>query len=185
MSHFLGRLLRGLHAGEHKLLHHRFAAPQTLIVFSSAFGEGKTIPRRYHGPGRGENISPSLAWSGVPQNARSLALVMEDPDVPLPFLITHLIAYFPASQPPEIAEGALSGATPPAGVQIGINTLGKPFYAGPRPPPGHGPHRYVFQLFALDFELAPARPFTRKKLTAAMKGHVLAWGRLTGVWEEK
>jgi Raf kinase inhibitor-like YbhB/YbcL family protein len=184
LEKFLGKLLRNIHAGESKLFLSRFKAPSSIDVQSPAFSAGSFIPSRYRGEGIGKNVSPPLKWSGVPAVCRAFALVIEDPDAPLPWPFVHALAYWPATLLSELPEGALSGI-PLKGLDIGLNTFGKQRYAGPRPLPGHGPHNYVFQLFALDRELDLPSPFKRKALSKALRGHVLAMGRMTGVCERR
>lgn len=148
----IGRALRGRRAGEHKLSWNRpeLAGPETIALTSPAFGHGEHMPASTAGRGVGGNVSPALAWSGVPAEAASLTLVVEDHDVPLPRPITHARVAEIAPETTEIAEGGILG------------------WHGPRPVPGHGPHHYVFQLFALD-----------------ESGRVLARGRLDGAYERE
>jgi Raf kinase inhibitor-like YbhB/YbcL family protein len=114
---------------------------------SSAFGNGESIPRRH--TCEGEDLSPPLSWSGVPEAARSLALIVDDPDAPSG-TFTHWLAWGidPA------AGGLREGEAAPL---EGRNDFGETGYRGPCPPPGHGPHRYFFRLHALeeDPELEP------------------------------
>ena len=104
---------------------------------------------------------------------------MEDRDAPLPRPIAHVLAVLPPDLP-ELAEGALGTD---GTVRFGRNSLGHSEYDGPRPVPGHGPHTYVFQLFALGKPLTLGPSFTRRDLLAAMRGAVLAQGRLDGTYE--
>ena len=178
----IGQLLRPIRAGEKHLASNDPAirsVPATLTVSSPAFEPGGAIPSRYAGRGVGDNISPGLSWSGVPGGTEQLALIVEDIDAPLPRPIAHVLAVLPPS-PPELSEGALnSGDT----VRLGRNSLRNSEYDGPRPVAGHGPHTYAFQLFALDRVLALGPSFTRRDLLAAIRGAVLARGRLDGIYE--
>jgi Raf kinase inhibitor-like YbhB/YbcL family protein len=182
----IGQLLRPVRAGQKHLASNESAfrdVPATVALSSPSFEPDGTIPRRYAGRGVGDNISPALNWSGVPESAKQLALIIdliiEDADAPLPRPIVHVLALLP----PELQgldEGALSrGDT----VTLGRNSLRSDDYAGPRPVPGHGPHTYVFQLFAIDRTLTLRPSFTRRDLLAAMSGAVLARGRLDGIYE--
>jgi Raf kinase inhibitor-like YbhB/YbcL family protein len=183
MSRILGRLLRSVHAGERKLLWNdaRLAASGPELRLSSpAFEPGGRLPLRYAGAGVGENVSPPLRWTDVPAQARELVLVLEDPDAPLPSPFMHLILFGIAPDRTELSEGALSiGAC--AG-RFGVNTFRRREYAGPRALPGHGPHRYAFQLFALGQALDP-HVATRRQFAEAAAGNVLARGRLDVLFE--
>jgi Raf kinase inhibitor-like YbhB/YbcL family protein len=181
----MGRLLRGVRAGEAGLIsnHPAIASAATISLTSSAFAPGGVIPLRYAGHGVGQNVSPALAWDGVPDRAAELVLVMEDPDAPLPRPFVHLIATGLSAASPGLAEGALS--SPADGILIGRNTFRRAAYAGPRALSNHGPHRYVFQLFALDRKLDFGRPPTRADLVRAISGGVMAHGRLVGMFERK
>ena len=185
LEHTLGTWLRGIRAGEKHLAFAdpRFsAAPMTIALTSSAFIDGGPMPKRYAGPGAGDNISPPLGWSNLPAATRELVLIMQDPDAPLPRPVTHLaVAGIPIGWT-GLAEGALAAtAGPPLAFVRG--TFGRTGYAGPRPISGHGPHRYVFQIFALNRGLAlPALPKLDLVL-AGMADMLLARGVLVGTYE--
>jgi len=193
LGRWIGRLLRGVKAGERHLAWNHPAcagAPDTLVLRSAGFGAAQAIPLRYAGQGVGENVSPPLAWRDIPVATRELVLIVEDPDAPLPRPFVHLIVCGIGPELHELAEGALSCAPPGdllarwrAGLTLGRNTFRHPSYAGPRALPGHGQHRYLFQLFALDQRLRFDQAPTLKLLLAAMNGHVLARGRLEGRFE--
>jgi Raf kinase inhibitor-like YbhB/YbcL family protein len=140
---------------------------------SPAFTEGARIPGKYSC--EGENISPPLVLSGVPKNAKSIALVMEDPDAPMGTFV-HWVAWdIPASMG-TIPEGARPGVG-------GAGTMGRAGYHGPCPPPGHGPHRYFFRIYALDVMLGLPASSGRAELDSAMKGHILAEAHVMGTYE--
>ncbi len=187
-KHFVAKLLRNVHAGEEHLAWNHPAvrsAPSSIQLTSTAFAPGTAIPVRYAGKGVGQNISPDLAWSDLPENTVELVLVMEDPDVPLRRPLVHLVAM---AIPPTIAglpEGALSGDIAPLRLQFGRGSFNRIGYAGPRALPGHGLHRYLFELFALSRHLDFARPPKLAKLLQAMHGSVLARGQLEGTFEQK
>jgi Raf kinase inhibitor-like YbhB/YbcL family protein len=183
LERFLSWLLRNVHAGQDKLAWNDSAlagVPASIVLSSSAFASGETIPPRYAGRGAGDNVSPPLAWSNVPPAAAELVLVLEDPDAPMPRPFVHLIATGIDPQTNALVEGALSNAEKPARLRLGRNTAGRAAYMGPRALRGHGPHRYVFQLFALDSRLNFDNPPKLAELKKAMQGHVLARGRLDG-----
>jgi Raf kinase inhibitor-like YbhB/YbcL family protein len=185
-GHWLGRLLRGVRAGDARLvINHPLVkdAPASLRLTSSAFADGDAIPRHHAGAGVGDNLSPALAWTGVPAGTAALALVMQDPDAPLPRPVTHLLATAIAPTRKGFEEGELCPQVG-NGVTLGRGLFGRVGYAGPRPVRGHGPHRYVFQLLALEHPLAlPDLPSLADLLAALTPQTVLAWGALTGTYE--
>jgi Raf kinase inhibitor-like YbhB/YbcL family protein len=180
----LGNLLRPVRAGERHLLENnpKLAARTFFSLTSPDFADGGAMPRRCAGAGVGENVSPALLWSGVPAAAVELALVMQDPDVPLPWPVTHLVVL---GLPPD-AGGAAEGAFEAGDggeYQLGRGSFGRMGYQGPRPVAGHGPHRYVFQMFALGKPLTFNAPPALPALADAMAGSVVARARLTGRYE--
>jgi Raf kinase inhibitor-like YbhB/YbcL family protein len=138
-------------------------------ITSSAFQEGGNIPSKFSCDGA--DTSPPLQIADVPSGAKSLVLIVDDPDAPSG-LFTHWTAWNISPQTSTIAEGS-----PPKGVQ-GTNDFGKSGYGGPCPP--SGTHRYYFKIFALDRELDLPSGAKRGQLDAAMKGHVIAQGELMG-----
>jgi len=180
----LGRLLRNVHAGDDKLAwtDPRLAAPYTIQLTSPAFAHGERMPKRHAGARLGDNISPAMDWSGGPDNPAAWVLVMEDPDAPLPAPPCHLIAVLDGRMT-GIAEGELAANNLPALVSVYPGFGKRLGYHGPGPPPGHGPHRYVFQIYALDAMLALSPNAGRDDVIAAMAGHVTARGRLDGIYE--
>jgi Raf kinase inhibitor-like YbhB/YbcL family protein len=179
----IGRILQPVHAGErHLAANHPMIgnAPTTMVLASPAFGDGDPMPSRHAGPGVGDNISPPLSWSGVPEGTEELVLIMEDPSAPLPRPFVHAVV---AAIPPGsdgIVEGGLTVGGP---LRLGRNSMRKRAYLGPRPVAGHGPHTYVFQLFAVDHRLPLASAFGRREVLAAMRGGVIGQGRLDGEYE--
>jgi Raf kinase inhibitor-like YbhB/YbcL family protein len=183
LERFLSWLLRNVHAGHDQLAWNDPAlavVPASIVLSSSAFASGETIPVRYAGRGAGDNVTPPLAWSNVPPEAAELVLIMEDPDAPLPRPFVHLIATGIDPRTNGLSAGALSNAEKPAGVHLGKNTAGRAAYMGPRALRGHGPHTYVFQLFALDSRLEFVKPPKLAHLKTTMQGRVLCRGRLDG-----
>jgi hypothetical protein len=180
----IGRLLRGVRAGDRGLVcnsHALQAAPETIRMRSGSFVAGGLMPPRCAGQGVGESISPQLSWTDLPTDAVELVLIMQDPDAPLPRPVVHLIAYGIDPKRTSFAEGALSSHA--NDIHLGQGTFGKPGYQGPRPVPGHGPHRYIFQLIALKASLRfDARP-KLDGVVAALGGNALAWGQLIGLFE--
>ncbi len=132
----------------------------------------------------GEDVSPPLAWDGVPPGTKSLALIIDDPDAPDPnapkHVWVHWVLYNLPPETRELATGAdTSGLLP--GTSRGVNDYKKAGYSGPCPPIGR--HRYFHKLYALDTRLDLARA-TKAELEAAMKGHVLAEAELIGTYQK-
>lgn len=178
----VGRALSGLKAGLEKTAYHsRFAeVPETVALTSPAFADGTPMPARFTEDGA--KTSPPLAWSGLPEGTARVAILVEDADSPTPKPLVHLIAWNLSATPSEISEGALVGADAKARYELGGNSFFQDAWLPPDPPTGHGAHRYLFQLYALDRALAlPASP-GRGAMTDAMTGRVLAKGRLIGTY---
>jgi Raf kinase inhibitor-like YbhB/YbcL family protein len=152
----------------------------TLIVTSSAFAAGATIPDGYSC--KSPNVeSPSLSWKGVPSAAKTLVLIVEDPDAPNGTFIHWVVYNLPASLSGLDANVPLAEKLANGGVQ-GANTLGQIGYMGPCPPPGSAPHHYHFKLFALDAALDLKPGATAAQVEAAAQGHVKAAGELVGTF---
>lgn len=143
-------------------------------VRSPAFAHGGVIPSKY--TCEGENVSPPLEWSDVPEGARAMALVVDDPDAPAKVWV-HWVLY---NLPPEA--GLLPEGTRglEATAREGRNDFGDVGYGGPCPP--RGTHRYRFRLFALDAHLDMGEACSKAELLRAMEGHVLAEAELTGLY---
>lgn len=155
----------------------------SILVESPAFASGGPIARKYTGDG--EDVSPPLTWTGVPEGTRELALIVDDPDAPRPEPWVHWVVYKIPADRGGLAEGAggADGSRLPAGALQGRNDFGRSGYGGPAPPRGHGTHHYHFVLYALDASLDLAEGLEKKALLAAMDGHVLATGELIGTYE--
>jgi Raf kinase inhibitor-like YbhB/YbcL family protein len=143
------------------------------VLQSSGFEHKGAIPARYSC--EGDDFSPALSWSGVPEGTRSLALIVDDRDAPVG-TFTHWLAWGldPA------AEGVGEGEAAPV---EGRNDFGIGGYRGPCPPPGHGHHRYFFRLYALDFDPYLKPGATKRELERALEGHTLAAAELIGTYE--
>jgi Raf kinase inhibitor-like YbhB/YbcL family protein len=156
-----------------------FAAAESIVVTSAAFTDGAAMPASSAGKGVGDNTSPHLHWDGLPPETRQVVLIIDDVDVPLPRPLLHTVAVIDPTLD-RVAAGSLQPGTP--GIRFVRADLGHRGYAGPRPIPGHGPHRYRFHVFAIDTQI-PDTVATAKALLAATAGHVLARGMLTGSYE--
>ncbi|SEG81064.1 hypothetical protein SAMN05216223_112157 [Actinacidiphila yanglinensis] len=186
----LGRLLRNRRSGATHLAWNlpNLQGPEQLAVTSAHFGDGETMPRETGAKNiGGDNLSPQLSWTAPPSGTVQLLLVVEDIDVPMAKPAVHCVALIdPAAG--ELGAGALAARRPAAGVRVLRATIGRGYH-GPGPIKGHGPHRYVFQLFALGAPLDEAAgtvPVDRARprtLLPAVTAPVLARGRLTGVYE--
>lgn len=153
-------------------------------LFSTAFRDGQEIPIVH--TGEGSDVSPPLAWSGVPPKAQSLALIIEDPDAPDPtaprMTWTHWILY---NLPPGMdgLPGAVNEEALPPTVKPGKNSWNRRGYGGPMPPVGR--HRYTHKLYALDTALPDLHAPTRDQLLAAMRGHIVDMAELTGTYQKR
>jgi len=152
-----------------------------LKITSSVFEDGGEIPAKY--TCQGTDVSPPLAFSGVPDGARSLVLIVDDPDAPDPkapkMTYVHWVLY---DLPPD-TKGFEEGAkTFSAGAQHGINDWKRTGYGGPCPPIGR--HRYFFKLYALDTELGNLDKPTKDAVLKAMQGHVLAEAQIIGTYQK-
>ena len=149
----------------------------TLALTSKAFKNGETIPAKYTCDG--DNASPPLVISGVPAGTVTLALIMDDPDVPKQLRPSGVFDHWTVFNiQPDATEISESGTVGMLGV-TGRGTLG---YTGPCPPPQYEPceHRYFFRLYALDTKLNLAEGATKDEVLAAMHGHVLSSAELMG-----
>ncbi|MDO8703434.1 MAG: YbhB/YbcL family Raf kinase inhibitor-like protein [Sulfuricaulis sp.] len=150
-----------------------------LTLTSSLFHHQGDIPRRYTCDG--EDISPPLSWSGVPAGAKSLVLIVDDPDAPDPqapkMTWVHWVLYNIPPGTTEFAE-AVAAQDLPAGTLEGMNDWKRTGYGGPCPPVGR--HRYFHKLFTLDTVLPNLDRPTKARIEKAMQGHVLAQAELIG-----
>lgn len=149
---------------------------------SPAFDDGGDIPAMHTCDG--ENISPPLTWSGIPDGAKTLALIVEDPDAPDPAapkrVFTHWVLYNIPAQDGGIDAGASTGKLPP-GAREGLNDWNKPGFGGPCPPIGK--HRYFHRLYALDISLDGLDNPVKGDLKQAMEGHVIEVAELVGLYQ--
>jgi Raf kinase inhibitor-like YbhB/YbcL family protein len=153
-----------------------------LTIESPAFAHGQPIPRAHTCDG--DDRSPALRWSGVPEGARSLALIVQDPDAPDPAAPKRIFTHWVLHDIPPSSEGVpddVSRDDLPRGTREGVQDGGGTGWTGPCPPIGR--HRYFFRLFALDITLGDLGTPSRAQLEAAMQGHVLGSAELMGTYE--
>jgi Raf kinase inhibitor-like YbhB/YbcL family protein len=181
----LGVALRNRRAGHDTLVWARpdLQAPENFTLTSPAFGHQAPIPEKHRGHIRGANISPALDWTQPPAGTAELVLIVQDPDVPFGKPATHALALGIDPSLGGIPENALANPSPITGIRHGKGPLGRRGYAGPMPIRSHGPHAYVFQLFALDQTPELPASFTLDDVIAAIKGHVIGRARLDGTYE--
>ena len=156
-------------------------ADMSFRIESSAFVDDGAIPTSYTCDG--EDRSPPLAWSDPPEGARSLALIVDDPDAPDPAAPQMTWVHWVLYDLPATAGGlpeAVASAALPLGAAEGLNDWKRTGYGGPCPPVGR--HRYFFKLYALDTRLEGLGNPTKKQLEAAMEGHVLERTELIGTY---
>jgi Raf kinase inhibitor-like YbhB/YbcL family protein len=164
------------------------ARPETqaqgkMAVTSTAFSNNGSMPMKYSEYADG--VSPNLAWAAVP-NAKSYAIIMEDPDAKPQLPFVHWVAWNIPADVTRLPDGVQEQPrlTEPDGVLQGRNTRGSMGYFGPRPPVGEAAHRYHFQVFALDAKLDVPFGADRDQVLAAMQGHVIAKGEIVGKYAQ-
>jgi Raf kinase inhibitor-like YbhB/YbcL family protein len=153
-----------------------------MTLTSGAFAPGGAIPAHYTCDGR--DCSPALAWTGVPAGAKSLVLIVDDPDAPDPaapkMTWVHWVLYNLPARDGGLAE-AVGSADLPAGTREGLNDWKRTGYGGPCPPIGR--HRYFHNFYALDVVLPDLGRPTKAQVEKAMEGHVVARAELVGTYQ--
>lgn len=168
---------------QHKILgtqNPRTVAPATIVVQSPAFQNGQPIPRRFT---TDEDMSPPLRWSNLPDDTRSVAILLEDPDVEGFSPYCHWVVYNIAPSVMNLPENRPHDEKlrAPFECSQGLNSRGTIGYFHPDPPRGDKPHRYYFEVFAVDRVIPNQKnPPTRDDLLKLLDGHVLAKGELMG-----
>ena len=155
-----------------------------LALSSPAFTPGGDIPALFTCEGR--DLSPALDWTGVPETAKSLVLIVDDPDAPDPAAPKTTWVHWVLYNLPPAARGLSQGvaaAALPAGTKQGTNDWRRTGYGGPCPPIGR--HRYFFKLYALDILLQDLGEPAKGELERAMRGHVLAQAELVGTYAKR
>ena len=147
---------------------------------SSAFQQREDIPKNY--TGEGEDISPPLSWSNVPDGTRSFALICHDPDAPLvtsgAYGFVHWVLYNIPASVTQFAEGEKSYTS-------GVNSFGRSGYGGPMPPEGHVIHHYLFWILALDAESDLEPGLSMEELLRKIEPSVIAMNRLVGTYSRE
>ncbi len=156
----------------------RVMAEERMILTSSAFAEGETIPVRYTCDG--EDLSPPLAWSSPPAETRSFALVCDDPDAPVGTW-DHWIVFSLSGDMTSLPEGVTTKSDLGKSVRHGQNSWRRTGYGGPCPPPGE-PHRYFFRLYALSEPVELPDKATKQELLQAMAPLILSTAELMGTY---
>lgn len=151
-----------------------------ITVTSSAFTEGSMIPLKYTCDG--EDVSPPLSFNGVPPEAKSLALISDDPDAPMGTWV-HWVLYNLPPGTKSLPENIPGAEILKDGSRHGVTDFGRFGYGGPCPP--GGTHRYFFKVYALDKMLALSGRTSKKDVETAMKGHILAEGQLMGKYKRR
>jgi len=152
----------------------------TLKVTSTAFTDGGMIPSKYTADG--EDISPPLAWEGLPEGTQSVAIINDDPDAPMGTWVHWLVWNIPPEKT-SLPEDVRPYKQSPDGIRQGTTDFGRIGYGGPAPP--SGTHRYFFKIYALDTKLDLPPGAVKQELEDAMKGHILAEGQLIGKYSRK
>jgi Raf kinase inhibitor-like YbhB/YbcL family protein len=181
----LGRVLTAVRPGTEKLAINDpgvvVLETPALDVTSPAFTDSGMIPKRYTADG--DKTSPPLRWSGVPDRTAALMLLIEDADSPTPQPLVHAIVYDLEPGARSLEEGALSAPPSDGARAMGRNSYFRARYLPPDPPPGHGPHRYAFQIFAADHHPSFAHAPGRGDLIDVLRCHVVAAGYLIGIYQ--
>ncbi len=150
-----------------------------ITVTSTAFEEGGMVPKKYTGDG--EDVSPPLSWTGVPEATKSIALICDDPDAPVGTWVHWVLFNLPADAR-ELPEALPTQETLATGAEQGKNDFGNIGYGGQAPPRG-SVHRYYFKVYALDTTLELDPGATKAQLLKAMGNHLLAKGQLMGKYK--
>lgn len=157
---------------------------RTITLQSAAFDDHDAIPIRFTADGAGH--SPPLHWSNVPEGTETLALLVEDVDAPFPQPLVHLLLHAMSPMLTGLAEGVVPQRhAKNRAFKAGRNSFGRLGWLPPSPIPGHGPHRYVFQILALSSPFAPRRIPGRGALRMALRRDLLGHGRLIGTYERQ
>lgn len=148
----------------------------SFVLETKAFPKGGEIPGKY--TCSGEDVSPALSWSGAPQETKSFALIVEDPDAPSG-TFTHWIVYDLPATTHQLPENVSKTDDLSGGGRQGRNDFRRVGYGGPCPPPGRS-HRYFFKLYALNAALNLPAGTSKQDVESAMRGRIIAQAELVG-----
>lgn len=182
----IGHALHGVRAGMDEIAFNTLGLREgmaTLSMTSLAFADHAPIPDRYTADGEG--YFPPLQWTGIPSNSRSLVLMVEDADSPTPNPLVHAIVVGLPAEDGALAEASLASPDHDAEgtLHVGRNSYLQAAWLPPDPPPGHGVHRYAFQLFALAGVPVFSDTPGRDEVMDALREHAIASGLLIGTCE--
>jgi Raf kinase inhibitor-like YbhB/YbcL family protein len=153
---------------------------KSIVIESASFIQNQSIPSKYTCDG--PNVSPPLEWKNIPEKAKSIVLICDDPDAPAGVWV-HWVCYDIPPVKTSIFEGIPKSDSLPMGGKQGITDFGSIGYGGPCPP--SGTHRYFFKIYAIDRLLGLPAGKTKKDIERAIKGHILAQGQVIGVYSKK
>ncbi len=156
------------------------AATSSLTLTSDAFADGARIPPKH--TCAAEGVSPALAWSGAPAGTAGYALIVIDPDAPIPGGVTHWVVYDLPAAVTKLPEGVREGGSIPGGGTQGLSIKALPVYAPPCPPPGAPPSHFRFHLYVLDAALGLDAATSKADVLRAMQGHIIAETELVGLF---
>jgi Raf kinase inhibitor-like YbhB/YbcL family protein len=180
----LGEALINQRAGMEQVVYNHLYAQRELpriTVESPAFVFNGCLPKRFTADGEG--ASPPLSWGDCPAGTASIALIVEDADSPTPHPLVHAIAVDLPAGARSLQEGALTEHQPDGEFEMGSNSFFKDAWLPPDPPPGHGEHRYVFQVFALKAGAAFSKKVGRGEFIKAILERAIAVGCVIGLYE--
>jgi Raf kinase inhibitor-like YbhB/YbcL family protein len=181
----IGHALEHQRAGIEKILFHALPGAELALieVTSPAFAPNSQLPQRYTADGAG--VSPPLRWRKVPAGAVTLALIVEDADSPTPEPLVHGIVVDIDPREVGLVEGIFSGEPDASPEKLGLNSFLLQGWLPPDPPPGHGVHRYAFQVFALAAGEPLSKSPGRRELAAAIHKHSVGKGCLIGTYQRE
>ena len=181
----IGHALHGVRAGLDEIVFNTLGLREgmaSIALTSLAFADHAPLPARYTADGEG--LSPPLQWTGLPPDAASLVLLVEDADSPTPSPLVHAIVVGLPAGDGALAEGAMPSAdNEGSGLHVGRNSYLQSAWLPPDPPPGHGVHRYAFQLYALRAVPVFSETPGRDEVVDALRAHAMASGLLIGTCE--
>lgn len=154
------------------------------MVVSSVFKDKEFIPKKY--TCEGQDVNPELVISNIPEGAKTIAIICDDPDAPIGTFVHWVLWNYPVSGPSvKIPEALPKVEKLQNGAMQGYNDFGKVGYNGPCPPKGHGVHHYHFKIYAVNTLIELKGKVTKKELEKALSGRILAQAEIVGLYERK